>query len=144
MVDRSDAADAERLRWLLDGHGYFLEEKGVCGSAPVDDDGKDHARRLIDAAIAETVSAVRDGLGVWLSSMLPEIPRKRVTFSVSTEWSVDLPADWDEAMCEFWANDGTWCVQNMWGEMADSDDCNCLSTVMRVKAFAAVPGDADA
>ena len=26
-IDRSDKADAERFRWLLQGNGYFMEEQ---------------------------------------------------------------------------------------------------------------------
>lgn len=48
-LDKSDAADAKRLRWLLNGNGYFLEEEGVCGHSPCSEDQQDAARRLIDA-----------------------------------------------------------------------------------------------
>ena len=51
-VDRSDAADARRLRWMLDGNGYFLEEEGLCAHFP-DKDDQDYARRKIDESIPE-------------------------------------------------------------------------------------------
>jgi len=50
-VDTSIEADARRLRWLLDGNGYFLEEQGICGSPPCDDKEQNAARVLIDDAI---------------------------------------------------------------------------------------------
>ena len=46
----SDAADAERFRWLLDGHGYFMEEEMLCGHSPCSQEEQDEARRKIDAA----------------------------------------------------------------------------------------------
>ncbi len=52
QVDRSDAADARRLRRMLGGHGYFLEEEGICGHGPGDED---QARRSIDAAMSDTL-----------------------------------------------------------------------------------------
>jgi hypothetical protein len=51
-MDRSDAADARRFRWLLNGNGYFMEEQGLCGHGPVDQEEQDGARAEIDAAIA--------------------------------------------------------------------------------------------
>lgn len=48
-LDRSDASDAARLRWMLNGHGYFLEEEGLCGHGAED---ADKARRLIDEMMA--------------------------------------------------------------------------------------------
>ena len=50
-LDRSDAADARRFRWLLDGNGYFFEEEMVCGHAPVTENEQDKARVLIDLMI---------------------------------------------------------------------------------------------
>ena len=52
IVDRSDEADARRLRWVLDGNGYFMEEQMLCGHPPCDDEEKDDARRAIDEAMA--------------------------------------------------------------------------------------------
>jgi hypothetical protein len=49
--DRSDEADAARLRWILNGNGYFLEEYGLCGHGPGEED---EARREIDKRMAET------------------------------------------------------------------------------------------
>lgn len=37
--------DAERYRWLCDGRGYFLEERGLCGHGP--------DKEAADAAIDE-------------------------------------------------------------------------------------------
>lgn len=56
MVDRSDAADAARLRWLLNGNGYFMEEQYLCGHAPCDDEEQDDAREKIDAAMRKNAS----------------------------------------------------------------------------------------
>ena len=40
-------ADAARYRWLCDGHGYFMEESGLCGSW----DEKEIADPIIDEAM---------------------------------------------------------------------------------------------
>lgn len=52
-VDRSDAADARRFRWLLAGNGYFMEERMLCGHAPCSPSEQDEARRAIDEEIPE-------------------------------------------------------------------------------------------
>jgi hypothetical protein len=49
VVNRSDAADAARLRWMLAGNGYFMEEQTLCGHAPQSEGEQDAARALIDA-----------------------------------------------------------------------------------------------
>jgi hypothetical protein len=48
--DRSDAADARRMRWLLAGNGYFMEEESLCGPWQDNTDEKeaDRAREAID------------------------------------------------------------------------------------------------
>jgi hypothetical protein len=51
MTDRSDAADARRFRWLLDGNGYFMEENYLCGHFPTTDKERDKARAWIDQAM---------------------------------------------------------------------------------------------
>jgi hypothetical protein len=50
----NDAADAKRMRWLLNGNGYFMEEEGLCGckEASTQDD-QEYARKCIDEAMAE-------------------------------------------------------------------------------------------
>lgn len=53
-VDRSDEAEARRMRWMLAGNGYFMEEEGLCGHGPCDDTEQDDARRRIDDAIQES------------------------------------------------------------------------------------------
>lgn len=46
-LDRSDAADAARFRWIINGHGWLLE--GFCLGAYSDDPSAlDEARRAID------------------------------------------------------------------------------------------------
>jgi len=52
-IDRSDAADARRFRWLLDGNGYYMEENFLCGHPPTDKSERDDARRRIDADMME-------------------------------------------------------------------------------------------
>ena len=52
-IDRSDAADAERFRWLLAGNGYYMEENFLCGHAPTSQQEQDDARRKIDEAIID-------------------------------------------------------------------------------------------
>ena len=53
QVDKSEAADAKRMRWMLAGNGYFMEEEMLCGHSPCDEEEQDRARRLIDEAMAE-------------------------------------------------------------------------------------------
>ncbi len=36
-------ADAERYRWMIDGHGYFFEEEGLSGAY--------HTKEEMDAAV---------------------------------------------------------------------------------------------
>lgn len=62
MIDRSDAADARRLRWILNGHGYFMEENTICGHPPCDQDEQDDARIEIDRAIA--LEAAINAIGI--------------------------------------------------------------------------------
>jgi hypothetical protein len=53
-VDRSEKADAERFRWLLDGNGYFMEEEGLCPHFKKGDKSEqDQARMKIDEAMRE-------------------------------------------------------------------------------------------
>src|ERR1700686_3541683 len=51
MIDRSDAKDAARFRWLLAGNGYFMEQNLLCGFPETDEDERDDAREKIDEAI---------------------------------------------------------------------------------------------
>ena len=48
IVDKSIEADAKRMRWLLSGNGYFMEERYLCGYGPCDESEQDIARRVID------------------------------------------------------------------------------------------------
>ena len=50
-IDKSDEADAKRMRWLLAGNGYFMEEQMLCGYGTYDEDEQDAARRKIDDAM---------------------------------------------------------------------------------------------
>ena len=52
-VDDSETADAARMRWLLQGNGYFMEETGLCGHGPCDEQEMNDARREIDKRIIE-------------------------------------------------------------------------------------------
>ena len=45
--DESVRKDAERYRWLCDGNGYFMEERGLCGHW----NEKEEADKEIDAAM---------------------------------------------------------------------------------------------
>ena len=47
-MDPDYAEDAKRFQWLLDGNGYFMEERMLCGHYPTEKE-KDEARRIIDA-----------------------------------------------------------------------------------------------
>ena len=40
--------DAERFRWLLNGHGYFMEEEDLCGHGPCSEREQQAARDEID------------------------------------------------------------------------------------------------
>lgn len=51
-IDKSDKADAKRFRWLLDGHGYFMEENMLCGDIWLSGASEqDRTRTLIDKAM---------------------------------------------------------------------------------------------
>lgn len=52
-TDKSDKADAKRMRWLLDGNGYFMEEDMLCGHAPCSEEEQDECRAKIDIATEE-------------------------------------------------------------------------------------------
>lgn len=47
-------ADAERMRWLLDGNGYFMEEEGLCGVHPCSEDEMNRAREIINEQMLKT------------------------------------------------------------------------------------------
>jgi len=51
-IDRSDAADARRLRWLLNGNGQFMNETYLQGQKFGDDVGHDAVRAKLDALMA--------------------------------------------------------------------------------------------
>ena len=44
----NDADDAARLRWMLAGNGYFMEEEMLCGHGPCSDQEQAEARRRMD------------------------------------------------------------------------------------------------
>ncbi|MGH0002802.1 hypothetical protein ACQU0X_22230 [Pseudovibrio ascidiaceicola] len=46
-LDRSDAADANRLRWLLENPS-FIKEEHLAGTPPLSKEGKDNMRHRID------------------------------------------------------------------------------------------------
>ena len=48
-----DTPDAERMRWLLAGHGYFMEENYLCGHGPCSQEEQDSARQAIDLAMRD-------------------------------------------------------------------------------------------
>lgn len=52
-IDKTIEADARRFRWILSGHGYFMEERGLCGFRPCSESEQDEARRAIDEAMRE-------------------------------------------------------------------------------------------
>lgn len=62
-IDRSEAADARRFRWLLQGNGYFMEEQFLCGRSCEPDDIEEHdnARHQIDAAMAREAATKKPG-----------------------------------------------------------------------------------
>lgn len=49
--EREINADARRMRWLLSGNGYFMEEAQLCGHSPCSREEKDRARAKIDDAM---------------------------------------------------------------------------------------------
>ncbi len=53
-LDRSDAADAIRFRWILRGNGYFIPAPDLYRRGPI---GVDQTRRVIDDMIAKAQSA---------------------------------------------------------------------------------------
>lgn len=48
LPSKTIQADAKRMRWLLSGNGYFMEEQMLCGHGPCTEDEQDLARKLID------------------------------------------------------------------------------------------------
>ena len=46
-IDRSESADAARLRWLMRGNGYLLENEGASGAKDGSED--DYIRYIIDS-----------------------------------------------------------------------------------------------
>lgn len=58
-IDKSIKADAQRMRWILVGNGYFMEEERLCGCGPCQEDEQDEARRRIDEEMNRT-SAVEE------------------------------------------------------------------------------------
>jgi len=54
--DTSEAADAARMRWILQGNGYFMEESGLCGYGPCSENEMNAARKEIDEQMAEDES----------------------------------------------------------------------------------------
>jgi hypothetical protein len=54
--DTSEAADAARMRWILQGNGYFMEERGLCGHGPCSEKEMNGARKEIDEKMAEDES----------------------------------------------------------------------------------------
>jgi len=50
VCDAEEAKDAERFRWLLGGHGYFMEHERLAGHGPGDEA---EAREAIDLAMEE-------------------------------------------------------------------------------------------
>lgn len=57
QVDKSEAADAKRMRWILAGNGYFMEEEMLCGHKPCDEYEQNEARRIIDEAMGGPTAA---------------------------------------------------------------------------------------
>jgi hypothetical protein len=52
--DTSEAADAARMRWILQGNGYFMEERGLCGPhGPCNEDEMNDARKEIDEQMGQ-------------------------------------------------------------------------------------------
>jgi hypothetical protein len=54
--DTSEAADAARMRWILQGNGYFMEERGLCGYGICSENEMNGARKEIDEQMAEDES----------------------------------------------------------------------------------------
>lgn len=50
-----DWDDARRMRWMLGGNGYFMEENFLCGHGRCPEAEQNEARRKIDQAIIEDV-----------------------------------------------------------------------------------------
>jgi len=50
-IDDSVEADAKRMRWMLNGNGYFMEEQSLCGHEPCSKWEMMEARKEIDEAM---------------------------------------------------------------------------------------------
>ena len=49
----SEKSDARRMRWLLDGNGYFMAENFLCSSVNSNEDEKNKVRTIIDEAMKD-------------------------------------------------------------------------------------------
>jgi hypothetical protein len=53
---------------------------------------------------------------------------KKVKVRLTIEYDIEVPDSWDDYMVEFSRNDGSWCADNLIGELErlrDSRDCLC-------------------
>lgn len=57
---------------------------------------------------------------------------KTVKVRAIIEYDVRVPSDWDKAQVEFHRNDGSWCADNMIGELEEAVEANhCLCGIVR-------------
>jgi len=117
-VDKSTEADAKRMRWLLNGNGYFMEEEMLCGHDFCTEADQDDARIRIDEAMAlqnqdaqtknnetplpEYIKRTTTAEGtVWEDRRVPELqangtyiirdPKTKQAYHASTGKKIDVP-----------------------------------------------------
>lgn len=67
--------------------------------------------------------------------------RKTVKVRVVVEYEVDMPSSWDAQQIEFHRNEGSWCADNMIGELERfMGDDGCLCPITQFKHLEDVSG----
>jgi hypothetical protein len=64
LLDKSDAADAARFRWIISGNGYFVPHPDPYSRDPV---GLDQTRQVVDEMMAKSNAAQQSSLKKSLS-----------------------------------------------------------------------------
>lgn len=62
------------------------------------------------------------------------IRKRTIVMEMKINIVMDVPEDWDEAMCNFHKNEGTWCANNILHDLnAMKERMNCLCDVAEFK-----------
>jgi len=57
--------------------------------------------------------------------------KKKVKVVATIEYEIEVPADWTEDNVHFHRNEGSWCTDNMIGELEElsKDECLCFKVM---------------